>query len=176
MTTWKEKHFSLFSSLSNEQLFLGSSGTTVYETFHNNVHIFLKSSLISASHLSLTTRGCRRRHRANCSWKRDDNQGSMYCGLAVVMSGNVFPTHQFSMGNVGYWGQNMGFVCRKIWLYHIYRQANQCHLLVWRQILWAHQSHRSTFGSSFSLFYQQSFNWCLIKVSFFLPPVANTSF
>ena len=33
MTTWKEKHFSLFSSLSNEQLFLGSSGTIVYETF-----------------------------------------------------------------------------------------------------------------------------------------------
>ena len=39
-TTWKEKHFSLFSSLSNEQLFLGSSGTIVYETFNNNVYIF----------------------------------------------------------------------------------------------------------------------------------------
>ena len=41
MTTWNEKHFSLFSSLSNEQLFLGSSGTTVYKTFHKNFIYFL---------------------------------------------------------------------------------------------------------------------------------------
>ena len=57
---------------------------------------YLKSCLISASHLSLTTRGWRRRHRANCSWKKEDNHGLMYyCGLATDMSENVCPIQQF---------------------------------------------------------------------------------
>ena len=67
LPTWNEKHFNVFSSLSNEQLFLGSSGTTVYETFRRKTSNPGKCSFYD---LSLTSRRGRRRHRANCSWKR----------------------------------------------------------------------------------------------------------
>ena len=89
-----------------------------------------KSRKILVSDLLLTSRGGRRRHRANCSWKRMDDYGSMYCGYA---------------GNIS---SNRGHAEHSVCIYHIYRLANQYHLLVWRQILDVHPSHRRTFGSS----------------------------